>query len=208
MKKQLHVLSDGKLSLKEFADIAGKINPFIDRFHLREKELTAKEIAVGVEMLINNGIPSEKIVVNDRADVAWSYNTCVQLAYHSLPIHLVKQHFPGITAGCSVHSYNDALKAVKSGADFLLYGHIFETPSKEGLPGKGLHELASITEMVEVPVIVIGGIKPENVELALSAGADGAAVMSGVLQAEDPFHAAWCYSQIIHQGGRLHEKDL
>ncbi|WP_079506833.1 thiamine phosphate synthase [Mesobacillus jeotgali] len=208
MKKQLHVISDGKLPLKEFADIAGKINPFVDRFHLREKQLTAKEIAAGVEMLINKGIPSGKIVVNDRADIAWSYNTCVQLAYHSLPVNLVKQHFPGITAGCSVHSYNDALEAVNGGADFLLYGHIFETPSKEGLPGKGLHELESIKEIVEVPVIVIGGIKPENVELASSAGADGAAVMSGILHAEDPCHAAECYSQIIHQGGGFNEKDL
>lgn len=208
MKKQLHVISDGKLTLKAFADIAGKINPFIDRFHLREKKLTAKEIAAGVEMLLNKGIPSEKIVVNDRADVAWSYNTCVQLAYHSLPIALVKQQFPGITAGCSVHSYSDALEAVREGADFLLYGHIFETQSKEGLPGKGLHELTAIKENVKIPVIVIGGIKPSNVESAISAGADGAAVMSGILQSNDPFHAAWCYSQKINQGGTLHEKDL
>lgn len=198
MKKQLHLLSDGKLSLKEFADIAGKINPFIDRFHLREKKLTAKEIAAGVEMLLNKGIPSEKIVVNDRTDIAWSYNTSVQLAYHSLSVNLVKQHFPGITAGCSVHSYHDALQAANRGADFLLYGHVFETLSKEGLPGKGVHELAAIKKMVEIPVMVIGGIKPDNVELVLSAGADGAAVMSGILHAEDPYHAAWCYSQKIH----------
>lgn len=208
MKKQLHVISDGKLSLDAFADIAGKIEPFTDRFHLREKQSTAKDLTKGVQLLVNKGIPLQKIIINDRADVAWSSNTGVQLAYHSLPIHQVKKSFPGLTAGCSVHSYSEAIEAARHGADYLLYGHVFVTRSKEGLPAKGLGELTSIAGKINTPVIAIGGIKPENVHQAMASGADGIAVMSGILHAEDPFKAARLYYEKLNQGGIAHGKHI
>ncbi|MBT2639822.1 thiazole tautomerase TenI [Bacillus sp. ISL-39] len=198
MRKQLHVISDGKLSLKAFAEIAGEVEAFADKFHLREKHRTSREIYQGVELLLKEGIPLQKIVVNDRVDVAWACKTGVQLAFHSLPVQVVKEHFPSLPLGCSVHSPEEAQAAAKQGADYLLFGHLFNTHLKDGIPPKGTEALRDVKKGLAIPVIAIGGIKPENVQQVLEAGADGIAVMSGVLQAADPREAAKIFFKKLH----------
>ncbi|RSD28649.1 thiamine phosphate synthase [Mesobacillus subterraneus] len=198
MRKQLHVISDGRLSLRAFAGIAGKVEPFADKFHLREKHRTSKEIFEGVELLVKKGVPLHKIVINDRVDVAWACKTGVQLAFHSLPVHVVKKHFPDLTIGCSVHSPEDARAAAKQGADYLLFGHLFDTQTKKGIPPRGTEALKTVKKGIGIPVLAIGGIKPENVHEVISAGADGIAVMSGILQAADPLEAAKIFAEKLN----------
>ncbi|WP_436374628.1 thiazole tautomerase TenI [Cytobacillus sp. BC1816] len=202
MKKQLHVISDGKLSLEVFAEIAGKVAPFADKFHLREKNRTSRELYEGVELLCNEGIPIHKIVINDRVDVAWTCKTGVHLAFHSLPVHVVKTHFLDMPIGCSVHSLEEAEEAAKQGADYVLFGHIFRTDSKKGVPPRGTGSLQALKKAVEIPVLAIGGIKPEKVPEVLEAGADGIAVMSGILQAKDPVEAAKLFSNKLNAEGK------
>ncbi|CAM3833202.1 thiazole tautomerase TenI [Aeromicrobium ponti] len=202
MRKQLHVISDGKLSLEAFAEIAGELEPFTDRFHLREKHRTSRELYTGVKMLLKKGIPTHKIVINDRVDVAWAFKTGVHLAFHSLPIHIVKMHFPDIRIGCSVHSLEAAEEATKQGADYILFGHIFETDSKKGVPPRGIGALEALKKRNDIPVLAIGGIKPENVPEVLGAGADGIAVMSGILQAKDPIETAKLFLKKLNEEGQ------
>jgi thiazole tautomerase (transcriptional regulator TenI) len=195
MKKALHVISNGRLSLEDFAAIAKRIDPYVDKFHIREKQRTAREIYRGVQVLIEKGISCHKVVIHDRIDVAWAASTGVQLAYHSLPVGIVKEKFPYLTAGVSVHSFREAIESAQSGADYLLFGHVFETESKRGFPARGVEMLKKITMHLSIPVIAIGGIKPENVWSVLDAGAAGIAVMSGILQAENPVTAARKYAE-------------
>ncbi|MEK3856377.1 thiazole tautomerase TenI [Cytobacillus sp. FSL H8-0458] len=202
MRKQLHVISDGELSLEAFAEIAGEVEPFADKFHLREKHRTSRELYEGVKLLRNEGIPIHKIVINDRVDVAWAFNAGVHLAFHSLPVHMVKMHFPDLKVGCSVHSLEAAEKAAKQGADYILFGHIFETDSKKGVPPRGTGSLEALKKAVDIPVLAIGGIKPEKVPEVLEAGADGIAVMSGILQAKDPVEAAKLFSKKLNEEGK------
>lgn len=203
MKKQLHVISDGKLELSEFATIAEKIEPHVDKFHIREKQKTAKEIYEGVRCLLHQGIPINKIIINDRLDVAWALQVGVQLAFHSLPIDIVKKTFPNMKAGCSIHSIKEAMEMERRGADYLLYGHVFESNSKKGLPPRGINELQEIIENVKIPVLAIGGIKPENVGIVLKTGANGIAVMSGIIQADDPLKVVKHYSQQLNIGSGI-----
>jgi thiazole tautomerase (transcriptional regulator TenI) len=200
MKKQLHVITDGKLSKVEFLEIAKVIEPYVDKFHIREKQKTAKDLYDFVSYLLNVGISSNKLIINDRMDVACSLQTGVQLAYHSLPIEIVKQSFPSIHAGCSIHSIEEAVQAERNGADFLLYGHVFETNSKKGMVPRGLRELAFIKKSVNIPVLAIGGIKPENVGRVLETNIDGIAVMSGIIQAENPLQIVKRYAEHLHMG--------
>ncbi|WP_026580754.1 thiamine phosphate synthase [Bacillus sp. J33] len=201
MRKQLHVISDGKLSLEAFAEIAGEVEPFADKFHLREKHRTSRELYAGVELLLKEGIPIHKIVINDRVDVAWACKTGVHLAFHSLPAHVVKTCFPEMPIGCSVHSPEEAKVAAIQGADYILFGHIFETDSKKGIPPRGIEALEAVKKEIDVPVLAIGGIKPENVPEVLGAGADGIAVMSGILQAKDPAKEAKLFSKKLNEEG-------
>jgi thiamine-phosphate diphosphorylase len=99
--------------------------------------------------------------------------------------------------GVSVHSLASARAAASQGADYLLAGHVFPTPSHAGVPGRGLDWLAEICGSVAIPVLAIGGVTPENAPACLAAGARGIAVMSPITSAADPADAARCYRAAI-----------
>ena len=91
----------------------------------------------------------------------------------------------GLRAGVSVHSSDEALRAVSLGARWLIAGHIFETASKKGLPPRGLRFLEGICRISAVPVYAIGGISARNIGEVMSAGAAGACVMSAFMKEKD-----------------------
>ncbi|UCZ52346.1 thiazole tautomerase TenI [Bacillus shivajii] len=191
---EIHVISNGKQPLDKFVQTAKTIEPYVDYFHLREKKRTASEVVEGVELLKSAGIPASKLVINDRVDVAAAMKTAgTQLAYHSLPIQAVKSTFPHLRIGKSVHSVTEACEAEKNGADYILYGHVFPSNSKPGLEPRGVEQLRDIVESVDIPVIAIGGINPDRVNVVREAGAKGIAVMSGVLEAQCPLTAIQAY---------------
>ncbi|WLD93893.1 thiazole tautomerase TenI [Alkalihalobacillus sp. AL-G] len=191
---ELHAISTGKQSVEEFVEIASGIHPYIDAIHIREKQRTAKEIIAIIEKLMSRQVPLQKIIVNDRVDVAFATGTRgVQLAHHSIDVGTVRRTFPGLAIGCSIHSPGELEKAEQDGADYLIFGHIFTTESKPGLAPRGLTNLQTIAQASKLPVIAIGGIHPDNVEQVLDAGASGIAVMSGIFEASDPLKAAYDY---------------
>lgn len=195
---KLHLISTGKQKPEQLADIIGAIHPDIDFIHLREKMKTAKEVYKMVELLIEKKVPLSKIIINDRADVACASNVKgVHLAYHSLPVEIVKRKFSHLTVGCSVHSIEEAQIAEQQGADYVIFGHVYPTRSKPGLPPKGLEQLRSVVGSVAIPVVAIGGITPTNSREVLEAGTQGVAVMSGILEAEDPLEAVQHYRSYL-----------
>ena len=88
--------------------------------------------------------------------------------------------------GASVHSAEEAREAEKLGADYLIAGHIFDTPCKQGTPGRGLDYLREVCESVSIPVFGIGGITPKNARDVIAAGAKGVCVMGTAMTAADP----------------------
>ena len=92
--------------------------------------------------------------------------------------------------GASVHSEREAREAVADGADFVVFGPIYDTPSKRryGRP-QGLAALGRVAANVDRPVIGIGGITPERVRDVVAQGAAGVAVISAILGAERPADA-------------------
>jgi thiamine-phosphate pyrophosphorylase len=87
--------------------------------------------------------------------------------------------------GKSTHSLAQALNAVEQGADYIGFGPLFATPTKPGRPSIGLADIAEVHRLVELPIFCIGGIKRENLESVLDAGAQRVVVVSGILQAAD-----------------------
>lgn len=203
MDKQLHLISDGSFS-KQHLQIVKRIQVEIDYLHIREKNKTAKDILEIIGALENIGFPLEKIIVNDRVDIAMIKQCAgVQLAYHSPSISLVKESFPKLKAGKSVHSLPEAEQAQQEGADYVLYGHIYSSKSKVNQPPRGLAELQEITNALSVPVYAIGGITPERTKEVTVAGAASIAVMSGIWQAQNPVQIAKLYRQVLNtqEGG-------
>lgn len=131
---------------------------------------------------------SSQVLVNDRIDVAMAVNASgVQLGERSLPVSAARRIL-GTTKliGRSVHDVAGAKQAVTDGADYLIVGHVFDTESKQGAPGRGLDWLHEMCISVAVPVVAIGGISLEHIDDVLEAGVWGVAVGRDILQAEAP----------------------
>lgn len=128
-----------------------------------------------------------RLIINDRADVASLLNAHIQLGEQSLPIRAVRSLLGDeALIGRSVHGLDGARRAEADGADYVLAGHVFDTPSKTGEPGRGLVWLREVSAGVRVPVIAIGGITAHRAPGVLAAGAYGIAVGRELLQATDP----------------------
>jgi thiazole tautomerase (transcriptional regulator TenI) len=190
----LHAVTTGKKSINETASICLDISPFVDAIHIREHEKTAREIYELGRQMIKAGVPVDKLIINNRVDVAAALGIKkVHLGYHSLPVTAARHSYSQLSIGKSVHSLAEALQAEEDGADYILFGHIYPTGSKIGIPPKGIEELTQITASLSIPVIAIGGILPANVREVIQVGCSGIAVMSGIFDAEDPDKAAINY---------------
>jgi len=127
-------------------------------------------------------------IVNDRADIACLVDADgVHLGQDDLPVAEARKIVgKGKIIGVSTHSKEEALKAEEDGADYIGYGPIFATASKEGaLPPRGIAALKEIASVVALPVIAIGGIREDNLRMILDAGAQGAALISEFSTARD-----------------------
>ena len=130
------------------------------------------------------------LVINGRTDVARIAGPqAVQLGHGALPVDAVRVLLgPGCAIGVSAHSVDDCRRAEQSGADYLLLGTIFPTPSHPGEPGAGLSLIARCAGS-DLPLIAIGGVDGSSVAEVLGAGAHGVAVVRAVWDAGDPVEA-------------------
>lgn len=92
--------------------------------------------------------------------------------------------------GVSTHSLDEAIRAEADGADYIGFGAMYPTRSKEIVHLAGPASLAAIRDKINIPVVAIGGITRDNVATVIDAGADAVAVISAVLSAPDPGLAA------------------
>lgn len=161
----------------------------INAIQLREKDLSVRELldmAYWMRELTNEF--NAKLFINDRVDVALAVEADgVHLTQNSMPAYAVRKiSGEKFIIGQSTHSIEEALRAQNDGVDFITLGPVFETPSKikYGKP-IGLETLKSVKKVISIPVFAIGGINPENVKKVRNTGADGIALISAILAAED-----------------------
>lgn len=183
----LHLITNRKLATsKDFYRVIDEaIKGGISTIILREKDLSYEELLTMAKKVIEViGIRNVKLIINNNLEVA---KVVEAYGFHLSFEKFIetKLSFNGII-GVSVHSREEAITAEKHGADYLLLGHIFETECKKDLPPRGIEIIKTIKKNVDIPVIALGGIKPENILEIMVAGADGAAVMSTIMQADDP----------------------
>ncbi|PIC67519.1 thiamine phosphate synthase [Sporosarcina sp. P16a] len=172
-------VTDDRLSLDELTLHLQQTIPFLDAMILREKSKTDEQLIDVISRLANSGFPLEKLIIHARPYVASKLNLSnVQLPGYGMSVRDARRKFPELTFGCSIHSIEEAKKATTEGADWLLYGHVFETKSKPGLPARGTDELFSIAKYSSIPVYAIGGIQPHHLPDLQRNNVAGAAVLS------------------------------
>lgn len=157
---------------------------------VREKDLGGHDLAALCRRL--HGLTRQsgaRLIVNDRLDVALAVGADgVQRAGTSLGVRDMRAVAgTRLQIGASVHSLEEAVDAERAGADWIVFGPVYDTASKRAFgPPQGLERLAAVTRAVRVPVIAIGGITPARVLDLRAAGARGVGVISGILTAESP----------------------
>jgi len=160
---------------------------------LRGKALSYREfLDLGLraaDRLAGTGVP---LIVNDRVDVALACGADgAHLGQEDMPLAEARKVLgPDRIIGISTHSTAQAREAALAGADYIGFGPVFPTATKDAGPLQGVEVLKQVRASVGLPVIAIGGIGAENIGAVLAAGADGAAVISAVLGAPDVTAAA------------------
>mgnify|MGYP001501850307 FL=1 len=175
----------------------------VDAVHVRARDRGAGELLAVAQVARRAIVPPAVLLVNDRVDVALlSEADGVQLPERGLPPEDVRRLLGrGRLVGCSVHSVSAAERAARAGADFLLFGNVYETASKPGRAAAGLEALQAVARAVPRPVVAIGGITPERVPAVLAAGARGVAVIRGILAAADPVAAVHAFRAALDRVG-------
>jgi thiamine-phosphate diphosphorylase len=134
------------------------------------------------------------VIVNDRVDLALASGAHgAQLTSHSLTLEQARAFAPKLPLGASVHSVTEGIAAADAGADWIVAGHVYSTPSHPGQPGRGAELVSAIAAATSVPCIAIGGIRPEHVPALREAGAHGVAVIRGIWESNDAERAAFDY---------------
>jgi thiamine-phosphate pyrophosphorylase len=154
---------------------------------LREKDLSGRHLwDLAIQLRAVTRAAGVALYVNDRVDVALAVEADgVHLGRASLRPSEVKRIAPALRIGVSTHTPEEAEAAAAAGADFALFGPVFETPSKHGiLAARGLSGLKTACRP-SLPVLALGGIEPHNTPACLQAGAHGVACIRAVLSAPD-----------------------
>ncbi len=157
----------------------------VDWIQIREKDLSGRELARLAEQAILCAGSGSAVLVNDRVDVACASGASgVHLGERSLPPseakRLVRLRCPrkDFFLGVSAHSLEGAMVAEQAGADYVIFGPVYATPSKAnfGQP-QGVQRLQEICKRLTIPVLAIGGITLANAGDCLRAGAAGIAAI-------------------------------
>ncbi len=192
---KLHVITDtiiqSRFSHVQLAELA--IRGGADTIQFRQKTGATKEMINNSRRMKHLCVEAGVLfIVNDRLDVA--------IAAEADGVHLGQDDFPiplahkilgeGIIIGGSAATLEEARKCFEEGAEYVGFGPVFPTSSKDDAgPVSGIELLRQVVEAVPVPIIAIGGITPQNTRAVLQAGAKGIAVISAVCKAPDPENA-------------------
>ncbi len=170
------------------ANIAAASSAGIDWIQIREKDLAGGDCATLTRAALQaSSGGGTRLLVNDRLDIALTELAGgVHVAENSLPvsesrrlINAYRGNLPSqFLVGVSCHSLASALAAAESGADYLIFGPIFPTPSKAAFgPALGLLQLSHVCRAVKIPVLAIGGITLQNAKTCVDSGAAGIAAI-------------------------------
>jgi thiamine-phosphate pyrophosphorylase len=144
---------------------------------LRSPHLTARELEREANALVPKA--SVPVVVSSRCDVALAAGAAgVNLPERDISVAEARTLMGQRLVGRSVHSIESAVAAERQGADFVIFGPVWPSPSHPEDESQGIRALAEVARALRVPVLAIGGITTERAEECAKAGAAGYAAIT------------------------------
>ncbi|HKO31136.1 MAG TPA: thiamine phosphate synthase [Nitrospiraceae bacterium] len=156
---------------------------------LRERDLSARELVrLAREVQAVTASHRSQLLINDRIDIALALEGVgVHLRSNSLSVSVARRLLGAQRLlGISVHTVEEAIQVESQGADYIILGPIYATPSKQMFgPPLGIHTLEKACRLVRIPIIGIGGVTAARAHEMRRAGAFGVAVITAILGASD-----------------------
>ncbi len=119
------------------------------------------------------------VVVSSRCDIALAGGAAgVNLPESDIPVAAARRLLGDLLVGRSVHSLESALRAEREGADYVIFGPVWASPSHTGANAAGIEALARVARAVRIPVLAIGGVTVDRIEECHAAGAAGYAAIT------------------------------
>ena len=200
---RFHVLTDACLQTRfshlELAELA--IAGGADTIQFREKGGETRQlIHIAEQMQALCKKAGATFIVNDRVDVAIASRAGgAHLGQNDFPIPLARKLLgEEAIIGGSAGSLEEARKCLLEGADYIGFGPVYFTASKEDAgPAGGLDLLKQVVKEIPLPIIAIGGLTRDNTLPVLQTGVHGIAVISAVCCQNDPSEAAKCLRHLL-----------
>lgn len=144
------------------------------------------------------GVP---LIINDRTDIMLAADADgLHVGQSDLPAAVARRLIgPDKILGVSAHNVEEAVRAEKDGADYLGVGAVFPTATKKDAESVSYETLKEICETVSVPVVAIGGIGEQNIGKLAGSGIRGIAVVSAIMNAENPEKQSYILKNEINQ---------
>jgi thiamine-phosphate diphosphorylase len=160
----------------------------ITLLQLRVKAMTPRDfLELAQRVRVQTRARHCKLIVNDRVDIALACDADgVHLGQDDLPLAAGRNLMGDKIVGISTHAIDQAKEAERNGADYIGFGPMFGTTTKDtGYAARGVDMLRQIRAAVKLPIVAIGGINEQNVQQVWQAGADSAAIITDILRTED-----------------------
>jgi thiamine-phosphate pyrophosphorylase len=130
------------------------------------------------------------LIINDHSDIALATDADgVHLGQDDLPLKEARKIMGTKITGISTHDLQQAKEAELGGADYIGFGPVFHTTTKDAGAPKGAGSIRMVKQNVNIPVIAIGGINAGNLASVLKAGADAVAVASAICKGDIAINA-------------------
>ena len=207
MIPRLHVVTDDQvLARPDFATSALEVCEALETrevaLHIRGPHTSGRTLTRLARILREPAAAcGVTLLVNDRLDVALAVDASgVNLGSRSIPPTEARRLLGGgRLLGVSVHSESEAVEATRSGADYLFFGPLFETPSHPGAAASGAEVVDRVLSRVDLPVVGIGGVTPQRAATVIASGAHGVAAIRGIWAPPSPPEAVQVYLDAVER---------
>lgn len=191
----------GRYSLEEM--VREVLDAGISWIQYRDKDGSRREIyqnALNLRRITQHR--NAVLIMNDHTDIACAVDAQgVHLGQDDLPCRYAREILGRERLiGISTHTTEQAVHAETSGADYIGFGPIFHTATKDAGDPKGIQILHEVRRKVRIPVVAIGGITADNLQSVLDTGVDAVAVASSILTGDIRKNAGR-FQEIIHSLG-------
>lgn len=200
------LITDRRVSRRPLADaVARAVRGGVTAVMVREPGLEAGPL---LDLVLELRGPVAEagalLLVNHHVDVALAADADgVHLKAASVPVSAARRLVgPDRVVGVSTHTEEEVSAAFRDGADYVVFGPVFPTPSKAGILGpRGPDRYADVVRVAQGPVLALGGVSRETLPLLSGGPVPGVAMIRGILDEKDPEGAARELSTLLALGG-------